>query len=106
MGFKDEHTDLNGSDVHSYTSANKQWRIYTRKAPILKAEPIEQMNDELRIPVPEMIFGDNFVAIKHISSGWCIQFNTFDALDRVSKTEDGMLQVAYSQEWQKDRCVP
>lgn len=103
MGFRDEHTDVNSSGVESYLTRNKQWRIYTRKAPILKADPIEHMNDELHIPVPEMIFGDNFVAIQNVASGWKIDFNTFDALDRVSKTADGMLQVAYSKEWQKDR---
>lgn len=92
-------------DVDSYVSRNKQWRVSTCKKPILKAGPIDAMNDKLGIPVPEMIFGDNVVAIEHIPSGWAIDFNAFDALDRVSKTADGMLQVAYSKEWQRDRCV-
>ena len=61
------------------------------------------MNEKLSIPVPEMIFGDNFVAIEHLPSGWKMDFNSFDALDKVSKTANGMLQVAYSKEWQKDR---
>lgn len=103
MGSNGNHTDLSASGVQSYVTHNKQWRITTRKAPILKAEPIDQMNEKLRIPVPEMIFGDNFVAIEHVESGWKVDFNAFDALDRVSKTADGMLQVAYSKEWQKDR---
>jgi type 2A phosphatase activator TIP41 len=71
----------------------------------LKAGPIDAMNEKLGIPVPEMIFGDNLVAIEHVPSGWAIDFNAFDALDAVSKTADGMLQVAYSKEWQKDRYV-
>lgn len=98
-----EQPDLPNSGLASHTTQNRQWRISTRKAPILKAEPIDQMNEKLRIPVPEMIFGDNFVAIEHLPSGWKLDFNAFDALDRVSKTADGMLQVAYSKEWQKDR---
>lgn len=97
--------DVRGAGVESYTSRNRQWRITTRKSPILKADPIEEMNHKLGIPVPEMIFGDNLVAIEHVGSGWTLDFNTFDALDRVSKTSDGMLQVAYSKEWQKDRSV-
>lgn len=105
MTSSDMQTSLDGPGVETFTSRNRQWRIATRKAPILKAEPIEEMNDKLGIPVPEMIFGDNFVAIEHIPSGWKMDFNTFDALDRVSKTSDGMLQVAYSKEWQKDRYV-
>ncbi|CAD0086548.1 unnamed protein product [Aureobasidium mustum] len=103
MALNGEQSDLQGVD--SIDSRNKQWRISTRKRPILKAGPIDAMNEKLGIPVPEMIFGDNLVAIEHIPSGWAIDFNAFDALDRVSKTADGMLQVAYSKEWQRDRYV-
>jgi type 2A phosphatase activator TIP41 len=77
--------------------------VSTRKMPILKADPIEEMNSKLGIAVPEMIFGDNHVSIKHESSGWEISFNTFDALDRVDKTGETMLQVAHSKEWQSSR---
>lgn len=90
---------------NSYTSRNGEWKIVTRKAPILKAGPIDELNEKLGIPIPEMIFGDNFVAIQHLKSGWTLNFNASDALDRVSKTADGMLQVAYSKEWQRDRCA-
>ena len=79
------------------------FRIRTRKLPILKAEPIEDMTARLRIAVPEMIFGDNSVCIEHPSSGWSITFNAFDALDRVDKTGQEMLQVAHSKEWQSTR---
>lgn len=103
MSSNGGQSNISDAGVDSFTSRNNQWRITTRKAPILKAEPIDQMNEKLRIPVPEMIFGDNFVALEHISSGWKLHFNSFDALDRVSKTANGMLQVAYSKEWQKDR---
>ena len=78
------------------------FKITTRKLPILKAEPIEQMTKVLGITPPEMIFGDNFVSIDH-NSGWGIQFNTYDALDRVDKTGGSMLQVAHSREWQSTR---
>ncbi|KAL1297053.1 hypothetical protein AAFC00_004642 [Neodothiora populina] len=96
-------TEAHGTREETHVSRNKQWRIATRKAPILKAEPIDRMNERLRIPVPEMIFGDNVVAVEHVPSGWRVEFNAFDALDRVSKTADGMLQVAYSEEWQRNR---
>lgn len=78
------------------------FKITTRKLPILKAEPIEQMTKNLGIAPPEMIFGDNLVSINH-EKGWGIQFNTFDALDRVDKTGGSMLQVAHSREWQSTR---
>lgn len=80
------------------------FRISTQKLPILKADPIEEMTQKLGIAPPEMIFGDNFVAIEH-EKGWGINFNAFDALDLVDKTGQSMLQVAYSREWQKSRFV-
>lgn len=83
----------------------KGFRITTSRKPILKAEPIEQMTRALRIAPPEMIFGDNFVSIEHVSGNFGINFNTFDALDRVDKTGASMLQVAHSKEWQSTRCV-
>ncbi|KAK7539671.1 type 2A phosphatase activator TIP41 [Phyllosticta citribraziliensis] len=79
------------------------WKITTRKLPILKAGPIEDMTDRLGIAPPEMIFGDNSVRLEHIASGWNIEFNAFDALDRVDKTGNSMFKVAYSKEWQRDR---
>ncbi|KAI9373141.1 TIP41-like family-domain-containing protein [Aspergillus egyptiacus] len=79
------------------------FKISTQKLPILKAEPIEAMTKKLGIAPPEMIFGDNFVAIEHEKSGWGIHFNAFDALDRVDKTGESMLKVAYSKEWQRSR---
>ena len=79
------------------------FRVTTRKGPILKAEPIEQMTAELGISPPEMIFGDNEVTIDHPESQWGIRFTAFDALDRVDKSGDSMLQVAHSREWQSTR---
>lgn len=89
--------------IQSHTTRNGQWKVSTRKQPILKAEPIEELSKSIGIPIPEMIFGDNFVAIEHIASGWKLEFNAKDALDRVSKTEEGMLQVAVADAWKKDR---
>ena len=96
-------TLASGPGIQSHLTRDRKWRISTCKRPILKAEPIEALNAKLGIPIPEMIFGDNFVAIEHVSSGLKLDFNAGDALDRVSKTAEGMLQVAYSEEWKKDR---
>ena len=85
------------------TLDHRGFRVITQKLPILKAGPIEDMTNKLGIAPPEMIFGDNFVAIEHPKSGWSINFNAFDALDRIDKTGAAMLQVAHSSEWQKSR---
>ena len=91
-----------GADAGN-TISRGGFRVTTRKLPILKAEPIDEMTNKLGIAVPEMIFGDNAVTIEHASSGWSIDFNAFDALDRVDKTGERMLQVAHSKEWQSTR---
>ncbi len=102
----------NGVDTHFPSSADagnsitqNGFRITTRKLPILKSGPIDTMASKLRITPPEMIFGDNSVSIEHPVSGWEISFNAFDALDRVDKTGESMLKVAYSREWQKSRSA-
>ena len=79
------------------------FRITTQKLPILKAGPIEEMTAKLGIAPPEMIFGDNFVSVEHVSSRWGIKFDAFGALDRVDKTGETRLKVAYSKEWQQSR---
>ncbi|KAI7090682.1 TIP41-domain-containing protein [Hortaea werneckii] len=89
--------------VQSSTTPNGAWHVTTRKLPILKSEPIDKLSDEIGIPIPEMIFGDNFVSITHLPTGWTIHFNARDGLDRVSKTEEGMLQVAVADVWKKTR---
>jgi type 2A phosphatase activator TIP41 len=81
----------------------KGFKISTQKLPILKAEPIEQMTTALGIAPPEMIFGDNYVSVEHPASGWAISFNAFDALDKVDKTGEKRLKVAYSKEWHQSR---
>lgn len=89
--------------VTDNTIVQAGFEITTRKLPILKAGPIDRMTEQLGIAPPEMIFGDNFVKIEHLSSNWQIKFNALDALDRVDKTGENMLKVAYSKEWQQHR---
>jgi len=79
------------------------FQIATQKLPILKAGPIEEMTNKIGIQIPEMIFGDNFVAIRHEPSGWGVKFDAFGALDNVDKTGEKRLKVAYSQEWHASR---
>ena len=98
------------ADMHFPSSADAGtsisqlgFKVTTRKLPILKAHPIEEMTAKLGIAPPEMIFGDNLASIEHEGGLWSINFNTLDALDRVDKTGSLMLQVAHSKEWQSTR---
>ncbi|PQE14943.1 hypothetical protein CJF32_00002480 [Rutstroemia sp. NJR-2017a WRK4] len=93
----------NAADMATVSHVQKGFKISARKLPISKSGPIDEMSNKLGIPVPEMIFGDNLVAIEHLSSGWRMEFNAYDALDRVDKTDKNMLQVAYSREWSRSR---
>lgn len=103
MAASPAHIADGDAGVKIATTRNGAWKICTRKRPILKAEPIEELHKSIGIPIPEMIFGDNVVAITHAKTGWTIEFNAHDALDRVGKTEEGMLQVAVAAEWKKER---
>lgn len=100
-GGVNEHYPVDDKTKQSITQ--KGFTIITQKRPILKAGPIEQWTEKLGIAPPEMIFGDNFVAVEHVSSGFKISFNAYDALDRVDKTGEQMLKVSYSREWQRSR---
>ncbi|KAF2746324.1 TIP41-domain-containing protein [Sporormia fimetaria CBS 119925] len=104
-------TTLNGQPLNTHvpghdadTSITRDgFKVTVRKLPILKAGPVEDMTQKLGITPPEMIFGDNLARIEHPQNGWNIEFNAFDALDRVDKTGASMLKVSYSKEWQKNR---
>jgi type 2A phosphatase activator TIP41 len=91
------------ADLSTVSHVQHGFKISARKLPISKSDPIEEMSKKLGIPVPEMIFGDNMVAIEHLASGWRLEFNSFDALDQVDKTDRKMLKVAYSKEWSSSR---
>ncbi|KAK6210401.1 hypothetical protein QIS74_11985 [Colletotrichum tabaci] len=85
------------------THTQRNFRVASRKLPISKAGPIDEMTASLGIPVPEMIFGDNLVSVSHVPTGWSISFNAYDALDAVDKTDKKMLKVAYARDWSSSR---
>jgi hypothetical protein len=61
---------------HADTSITRgSFTVSTRKLPILKAGPIDDMTKKLGITPPEMIFGDNRTRIEH-ASGWFIDFSS------------------------------
>jgi type 2A phosphatase activator TIP41 len=101
----DSYPSAQFPDDATVNYAVKGWNIQTRKLPISKSDAIDAMSDKIGIPIPEMIFGDNLVAIEHVASKWRLEFNPVDALDRVDKTDKTMLKVAYSKEWSASRCV-
>ncbi|CAH0026824.1 unnamed protein product [Clonostachys rhizophaga] len=79
------------------------FQIEARKLPISKAGPIDELNEKLGIPVPEMIFGDNLIKITHKPSNWSISFDAFGALNRVDKEGKKLLKVSYAKDWERTR---
>lgn len=78
------------------------WEISTSKRPISNSREIDEASDRLTIPLPEMIFGNNNVRVRHAESGIDIEWNTIDALDAVDKNGTD-LKVSYSADWNKTR---
>ncbi|KAH9433728.1 hypothetical protein MCOR02_005773 [Pyricularia oryzae] len=93
------------SQLAQATKVHRQrnFEIASRKLPISKSGPIDAMSARIGIPVPEMIFGDNLVSVRHVPSGWTMSFSAEAALDCVEKTDKGMLQVAYAGAWSSSR---
>lgn len=84
--------------------AGDDWEVHTCKGAIMSSQEIDSTTAGLGIPLPEMIFGDNSVQIKHKSSGWSIHFDAVSALDLVDKTgQQGLLKVAHSHKWMSTR---
>lgn len=92
-------------DVAQATRTHTQghFTIASRKLPISKAAPISAMESRLKIPIPEMIFGDNLVSVTHTPSNWSVSFSAEPALDLVNKTGENMLQVAHAKDWTSSR---
>lgn len=93
----------NALSAATTSHTQKRFRISTRKLPISKSGTIDAMTEQIGIPIPEMIFGDNMVEVLHAPTGWAIRFTAPDALDAVDKTEKNMLKVAYARDWESTR---
>ncbi|KAB5558303.1 TIP41-like family-domain-containing protein [Coniochaeta sp. 2T2.1] len=97
-----------GSPIPDLTNATRlhhqgHFTIASRKLPISKAGPISAMESRLKIPIPEMIFGDNLVSVTHEPTGWSVSFSAEPALDLVDKMGENMLQVKHAKDWTSSR---
>ncbi|KAK7203956.1 TIP41-like family-domain-containing protein [Myxozyma melibiosi] len=87
------------------TVSRNGWSVYSSKRPIMTADEIDRATARIGIPMPEMIFGKNYIVVAH-ESGWSLGFNAVDALDLVVKhgnPEGGLVKVAYSEAWMNDK---
>lgn len=60
--------------------------------------------NDLGIPIPEMIFGNNFLSIEH-KSGFKLEFKALPALAMVDQSSNSsdLIKVSYAREWFEKR---
>lgn len=80
------------------------WTVTSTKLPICSSSDCDKLAADLKIPVPEMTFGNNSVAI-HGPNGWECEFNSQRALDAVDKTGSHGIKVSYSEQWNRTRLA-
>ncbi|OMO73969.1 TIP41-like protein [Corchorus capsularis] len=82
------------------------WEIESRKGSILNSSAREQWEKDLQTShLPEMIFGESRLVLKHVGSGAKIHFNAFDALAGWKQEGLPPVEVPAAAKW-KFRCKP
>ncbi|XP_062022127.1 TIP41-like protein isoform X3 [Rosa rugosa] len=82
------------------------WEIETRNRSILNSSTHELWEKKLETcHMPEMIFGESCLVLKHVKSGTTIHFNAFDALIGWKKEALPPVEVPAAAQW-KFRCKP
>ncbi|KAG0304000.1 hypothetical protein BGZ98_006046 [Dissophora globulifera] len=82
------------------------WTVRSNKTSILNSQEIDLATADLGIPIPEMIFGNNFLSIEH-TSGFKLEFKALPALALVdqSSTSSDLIKVSYAREWFDKRSM-
>ncbi|KAJ1817083.1 Tap42 interacting protein [Coemansia sp. RSA 2599] len=77
------------------------WEITSCHMPILNNSAIEQYSKELGFNVPEMIFGNNYLRVRSLSSDAALEFCALDALRMVDTGPESSkaVQVSIAQGW-------
>lgn len=82
------------------------WEIESRKRSILNSSSVEQWEQKLETNhLPEMVFGESCLVLKHVESGTKIHFNAFDALTGWKQEGLPPVEVPAAAQW-KFRSKP
>ncbi|KAE9589363.1 hypothetical protein Lal_00000617 [Lupinus albus] len=82
------------------------WLIETRRNSILNSSSVQQWEQKLETShLPEMVFGENTLILKHLVSGTKIHFNAFDALSGWKQEALPPVEVPAAAKW-KFRTKP
>ncbi|XP_061373907.1 TIP41-like protein [Gastrolobium bilobum] len=87
MELQVDENDLKAAGAELFADGGRQgirihgWLIESRRHSILKSSTLQEWEQKLETShLPEMVFGENTLILKHLSSGTKIHFNAFDAL--------------------------
>lgn len=82
------------------------WEIEARKRSILNSSNLQLWEEKLQTThLPEMVFGESCLVLKHLNSGTKIHFNAFDALTGWKQEALPPVEVPAAAKW-KFRCKP
>ncbi|XP_042058517.1 TIP41-like protein [Salvia splendens] len=82
------------------------WEIETAKRSILNSSLVQQWEEKLQTThLPEMVFGESCLILKHINSGITLHFNAYDALCGWKLEALPPVEVPAAALW-KFRCQP
>ncbi|KAG6421899.1 hypothetical protein SASPL_118458 [Salvia splendens] len=82
------------------------WEIETAKRSILNSSLVQQWEEKLQTThLPEMVFGESCLILKHINSGLKLHFNAYDALCGWKLEALPPVEVPAAALW-KFRCQP
>jgi type 2A phosphatase activator TIP41 len=91
--------------VHEETVSQGGWTFTARKAPIIGSPLLEEYSDKLGgvLTLPEILFGNSSLQLKHEASGVTLTFNALGALQQWKADDLPPLKVAVASEWQAAR---
>jgi type 2A phosphatase activator TIP41 len=91
--------------VHEETVTQGGWTFTARKAPIIGSPLLEEYSDKLGgvLTLPEILFGNSSLQLKHEASGIALTFTALGALQQWKADDLPPLKVAVASEWQAAR---
>ncbi|BGP12713.1 hypothetical protein JCM10213_008851 [Rhodosporidiobolus nylandii] len=88
------------------------WQITSTKLPILSIPQADALGDEVDLALPEIIFGNNALVLRHDESGFEVRWDAREMLKAVKKGEGwdsqagaGAVWVKHADEWKRGQSA-
>jgi len=91
--------------AHTESVTQNGWTVTARKAPIIGSPLLEEYSEKLGgvLTLPEILFGNSSLQLRHDASGVTFTFTAFEALQQWKADNLPPLKVAVAKEWQAAR---